>query len=101
MSKKTTSFAGKLNSLFPNCKEVTMLIVKEHETKLSSFERFKLYFHTAIVCKFCKAFKIQSRFLNKHVHNMAGQATTSATNRNLSTAKKASMQAAIDAQTKP
>lgn len=69
MEKKKKSVIGWLNSLAPNCKEVSMLAIKEQETDLSFKEKCKLYFHIYVACKFCRLFRKQIHLLHHHIHN--------------------------------
>jgi len=95
--KKT--LLGKINNLFPTCKEVTLLVVKEHEMELSRNEKIKLIFH-ASMCKFCKMFRKQSALLNEHIHKAAERSEKEAPQFRLSEARKAQMQSELDKENK-
>ncbi len=82
-------------SLMPDCKQITMLIVKEQEVKLSLKEKFDMHLHL-IICKFCKAFRIQTRLLDAHIHKLAHDESPLPVNHMLSAQKKEAIQQAID-----
>jgi hypothetical protein len=48
------------------CQEATFLITKKQETKLTSWEKFKLYFHQ-LACKSCERFAQQMVLLDASV----------------------------------
>lgn len=96
MAHKKKSILARIDSLFPNCKEVTMLVVKEHEIELTLSEKIKLFFHANIVCSFCKIFRQQSGILQKHIHKMAEDDQFSNMTFTLDDQEKSAMQAAID-----
>ena len=55
------------------CAEATMLASKKEEGILSSFDLLRFYTHLT-VCKFCRLFERQNKFLimqMKHVHTEA------------------------------
>lgn len=95
--KKT--LLGKINNLFPTCKEITLLVVKEHEMELSRNEKIKLIFHSSM-CKFCKMFRKQSALLNEHIHKAAEQSETEAPKFKLSNASKAQMQSELNKESR-
>jgi len=64
MAKKKT-IIGKFHGLFPCCKDVTMMIEKEHQEKLDFYSKFRMHFHIYFVCKFCRAFRVQSYLIQK------------------------------------
>jgi hypothetical protein len=96
MTGKKKSIVGHINGLFPNCREVTMLVVKEQEMALTFPEKIKLFFHANIVCKFCRVFRKQSGILHKHIHKMAEEGASSSVKFTLDAHRKSAMQAAID-----
>ncbi len=96
MPGKHKTFLGKLNGLFPTCKEVTLLVVKEQEQALTRSEKLKLFFHAGIVCSFCKVFRRQSGLLHQHIHKAAGYAEAEQPRYALSDQKKSELQAEIN-----
>lgn len=62
-----------LKSLMITCLEATMFVSQKEERKLSLRDQFKLYMHNSI-CKFCRLFEKQNKFLilqMKHIHTEA------------------------------
>jgi len=51
------------------CKEATFLISKDQQDKLSFLERFRLNLHL-MMCKYCRRFKVQVRFISKAIGRM-------------------------------
>jgi ADP-dependent phosphofructokinase/glucokinase len=47
-----------------SCKDITYLIEKSKEVKLSYKERLQIKMHINM-CKFCRTYKIDSKFLDK------------------------------------
>lgn len=47
-----------------SCKDITLLIEKSKEVKLSLKERMQIKIHVGM-CKFCKTYKVDSSFLDK------------------------------------
>ncbi len=98
MEGKKKSLVGWFHSLFPNCKDTTLLIVKEQETHLHFTERFKMLFHVYIVCKFCRMFRKQSGMLHQHVHQMMKESTLDTTVFKLTDKQKRDIEDAINRQ---
>lgn len=82
-------------SLMPDCKEITMLIVKEQELKLSLKEKFDMHLHL-MICKFCRAFRIQTRLLDAHIHKLAHEESSLPVNHTLDPQKKEAIQQEIN-----
>ncbi|WP_432410864.1 hypothetical protein [Rasiella sp. SM2506] len=59
-------FKKTMDKLMNSCKKTTELIDKKFLTSLSSKERVQLFFHTSM-CKTCKSYEHQSKFLDKAV----------------------------------
>jgi hypothetical protein len=95
MKAKQKTIIGRINSVFPSCKEVTMLIIKEQEITLSFSEKAKLIFHTAM-CSFCRVFKKQSTILHEHIHKRLVEEGSESIPFSLSEKDKNAMQTLID-----
>jgi len=95
MAKQKT-IVGKFHALFPCCKDVTMMIEKEHQMKLDFYSKFKMYFHIYMVCKFCRAFRVQSYLLQKKLKEMKESYVNESLQYELSLEQKTKMQKAID-----
>ena len=54
------------------CKQATYLLLKKEEKPLSFKEEYALKFHMSI-CKFCRAFKIQSEMMNEAINKNLNQ----------------------------
>ena len=67
---KQKSIVAKLRAMMPDCKDVSMLIIKEQETTLTFKQKLKMYFHVYVACKFCNLFYKQTRLLHKHIHQI-------------------------------
>ncbi|MFN8286838.1 MAG: hypothetical protein U0V74_08815 [Chitinophagales bacterium] len=52
-----------ISALKMNCRQATFLHQKKKEGKLSAMESFGLWWHTSIVCSFCRLFLKQIDFL--------------------------------------
>lgn len=97
MEKKKKSILGKIDSLFPNCRDVTMLVVKEQEIPLTFRQKYCLYFHL-MVCKFCRAFRVQSGILHQHVHHLSKEAANAETGQSMSAERKAEIEKLLSEQ---
>lgn len=98
MEHKKKSLIGWFHSLFPNCKETTLYIVKEQETSLHFTERFKMLFHVYLVCKFCRLFRKQSGMLHHHVHEMMKESSLETSVFKLSDRQKREIEESINRQ---
>lgn len=85
----------RLVRLMPDCKEITLLIVKEQEITLSLKEKFDMHFHL-MICKFCKAFRIQSGALHQHIQRVAHNESEYVVKNTLDPQKKAAIQTLIN-----
>ncbi|MDZ4712451.1 MAG: hypothetical protein SGI89_09010 [bacterium] len=52
------------------CKEATLLMVMDEESKLSFSARCRLIVHLTL-CKFCKLFEKQNRFISNNIKNIS------------------------------
>lgn len=55
----------------PPCSEITLLVSKGMDTRLTLRERFRLQFHF-MICSGCKRFNIQIQLLQKIIHQSFG-----------------------------
>lgn len=54
-----------IDALKMNCRQATMLSEKKKEGKISAMEKFGLWWHTVVVCKFCRLFFKQTELIAK------------------------------------
>jgi hypothetical protein len=80
----------------PNCKDITLLIIKNQELKLSFYDRFKMYFHVFVVCKLCKLFYLQSNSLHRRIHQLSSLHHKDVTDYTLTEEQKRTLQTKID-----
>ncbi len=62
-----------INKVMITCSDATLYVSKREEGKLSLPNRLKLFLHL-VICKFCRLFEKQSRFIIheiKHRHSNA------------------------------
>ncbi len=45
-----------IDALKMNCRQATLLSEKKKEGKITAMEKFGLWWHTVVVCKFCRLF---------------------------------------------
>lgn len=86
--------------MLPDCKGVTMLIIKEQETSLKLSERVKMYFHVYVVCKFCNLFYKQSNLLHQHIKKLSLHEHADKLDYHLSDHKKKQLQDLLDKETR-
>ena len=67
--KKNKNIIGHAKSIFPNCKDTTLLVVKEQERSLYMTEKIRLYFHL-MICSFCRLFRTQSNMIHTQIHEL-------------------------------
>lgn len=58
----------------PPCSEITLLVSKGMDTRLTLRERFRLQFHF-MICSGCNRFNIQIQLLQKIIHQSFGSAS--------------------------
>ena len=95
MKANKNTIMKRLVRLMPDCKEITLLIVKEQEVTLSLKEKFDMHFHL-MICKFCKAFRIQSGVLHQHIRRVAHNESEYVVKNTLDPQKKAAIQDAVE-----
>jgi len=59
-----------MNGIMITCKDATLAIIRKEEKKLTFSERIKLAVHL-LICKFCKLFEKQNRFLSNNIKNIS------------------------------
>ena len=78
-----------------NCRQATLLSEKQKEGKISAMEKFGLWWHTVVVCKFCRLFFKQTDLLAK-----AGAKAASEVRAELDAAKKEELKRLLSEEVK-
>lgn len=66
----------KSSKLFITCEEASLFSVRKEDENLSFGERFKLLMHLAI-CKFCRLFYRQQKFLSIQIMHLSARISLS------------------------
>ena len=77
-----------------NCKETSTLITKETEGTISLSEGMQLRMHV-MMCKFCKLFRKQSKFISDSAHHLGDHTDESLPDQGIKEGRKAIIQRAI------
>jgi len=86
-----------MRKLMLSCVQATFLVTKEMSGTITFWEKIKMQLHL-MVCKYCRLFKKQSRFIDDNVEQLHQDSSKYLLDRKLDDTKKAAMDQAMQAE---
>lgn len=86
-----------LHKLMLTCEKASWFIEKNSQDRLTLWERMRLQTHL-IVCRFCRLFNQQSRFIDKQLHHLINDPADLSSGPVLDDASKARLEKTVQQQ---